>query len=81
MQHDKVYITGEAKSHCVLETERQLVERYADQPDMLRKLYFLKDCTSSVQHPLVDFDALAEEELTKMQERGVNVVVSTDAGL
>ncbi|HVB74956.1 MAG TPA: hypothetical protein VNE38_15495, partial [Ktedonobacteraceae bacterium] len=47
MQHDKVYITGEAKSHCVLETERQLVERYADQPDMLRKLYFLKDCTSS----------------------------------
>jgi len=81
MQHDKVYIAGEAKSHCVLETERQIVEHYANQPDMLRKLYFLKDCTSSVQHPTIDFDALAEEELAKMQEGGVNVVVSTDSGL
>ena len=24
MKHDKVYVVGEAKSHCVLETERQL---------------------------------------------------------
>ena len=79
MQHDKVYIAGEAKSHCVLETERQIVEHYANQPEMLRKLYFLKDCTSSVQHPVIDFDALAEEELAKMRERGVNVVLSTDS--
>jgi hypothetical protein len=57
------------------------VEHYANQPDMLRKLYFLKDCTSSVQHPVIDFDALAEEELAKMRERGVNVVMSTDATL
>jgi nicotinamidase/pyrazinamidase len=81
MQHDKVYIAGEAKSHCVLETERQIVEHYANQPDMLRKLYFLKDCTSSVQHPTINFDALTEEELAKMQERGVNVVISTDSAL
>ena len=79
MRHDHVYIAGEAKSHCVLETERQIVERYANQPEMLRKLYFLKDCTSSVQHPLIDFDTLAEEELARMGELGVNVVVSTDA--
>jgi nicotinamidase/pyrazinamidase len=79
MQHDKVYIAGEAKSHCVLETERQIVEYYANQPDMMRKLYFLKDCTSSVQHPVIDFDALAEEELARMQERGVNIVLSVDA--
>ncbi len=81
MQHDRVYIAGEAKSHCVLETERQIVEHYAKQPEMLRKLYFLKDCTSSVQHPTIDFDALAEEELAKMEECGVNVVVSTDSTL
>ena len=78
MRHDKVYIAGEAKSHCVLETERQIVEHFASQPQMLRKLYFLKDCTSSVQHPLIDFDALAEQELARMREQGVNVVVSTD---
>ncbi|HEU0001130.1 MAG TPA: hypothetical protein VFQ36_09545 [Ktedonobacteraceae bacterium] len=81
MQHDKVYIAGEAKSHCVLETERQIVEHYANQPDTLRKLYFLKDCTSSVQHPTIDFDALAEEELAKMRASGVNVVLSTDSSL
>ncbi len=81
MQHNKVYIAGEAKSHCVLETERQIVEHYANQPDMLRKLYFLKDCTSSVQHPTIDFDALAEEELAKMQESGVNVIESMDSAL
>lgn len=79
MQHDSVYIAGEAKSHCVLETERQIVERYASQPDALRKLYFLKDCTSSVQHPLIDFDALAEQELVRMGEQGVNIVLSRDA--
>jgi nicotinamidase-related amidase len=81
MQHDTVFIAGEAKSHCVLETERQIVEHYANQPDMLRKLYFLKDCTSSVQHSVIDFDALAEAELARMQDRGVTIVLSTDAGL
>lgn len=81
MRHDRVYIAGEAKSHCVLETERQIVDQYRGQPDMLHKLYFLKDCTSSVQHPLIDFDILAEQELERMQEQGVNIVVSTDAML
>ncbi|HLX57264.1 MAG TPA: hypothetical protein VKR83_09590 [Ktedonobacteraceae bacterium] len=81
MQHDKVYIAGEAKSHCVLETERQLVEHHANQPDMLRKLYFLKDSTSSVQHPTINFDTLAEEELAKMRVRGVNIVLSEDSVL
>ena len=77
MRHDRVYIAGEAKSHCVLETERQIVEHYADQPAMLDKLYFLKDCTSSVQHPLIDFDALAEQELARMGKQGVHIVEST----
>ncbi len=79
MQHDRIYIAGEAKSHCVLETERQLVTYLADQPDKLQKLYHLKDCTSSVQHPTIDFDALAETELAKMQQLGVHIVTSEDS--
>jgi len=78
MNHDKVYIAGEAKSHCVLETERQLVNRFGNQPEMLKKLHFLRDCTSSVQHPSIDFDALAEAELAEMERRGVQMVLSTD---
>jgi nicotinamidase/pyrazinamidase len=78
MKHDKVYVAGEAKSHCVLETERQLVGRFANAPEMLKRLHFLKDCTSSVQHPAIDFDALASTELAAMERQGVQVVLSTD---
>jgi len=78
MKHDKVYVAGEAKSHCVLETERQLVGHFANAPEMLKRLHFLKDCTSSVQHPTIDFDALADTELATMERQGVQVVLSTD---
>ncbi len=78
MKHDRVYIAGEAKSHCVLETERQLVNRFGNQPELLKKLHFLRDCTSSVQHPSFDFDAMAEAELAEMERRGVQMVLSTD---
>jgi nicotinamidase/pyrazinamidase len=78
MKHDKVYIAGEAKSHCVLETERQLVSRFGNQPGLMKRLHFLRDCTSSVQHPVIDFDALAQEELANMERLGVQMVLSTD---
>jgi nicotinamidase/pyrazinamidase len=76
MQHDKIYIAGEAKSHCVLETQRQLSAHLRDQP--LTRLHFLTDCASSVQHPTIDFDALAEEELALMKQRGARLVRSSD---
>ncbi|HEY3993715.1 MAG TPA: hypothetical protein VGM01_12670 [Ktedonobacteraceae bacterium] len=76
--HDRVYIAGEAKSHCVLETARQLVAYLSPQPELLKRLYILRDCISSVQHPAVDFDALAEQELSLMQQQGVRIVNSSD---
>jgi nicotinamidase/pyrazinamidase len=78
MRHDKVYVAGEAKSHCVFETGRQLLGRFAARPAMLERLHFLKDCSSSVQHPTIDFDALSEAELAAWQRQGVRVVLSTD---
>ena len=79
MQHDNIYIAGEAKSHCVLETERQLVDHFRDQPELLKRLYFLEDCTSSVQHPVVDFDTIANTSLTAMEQQGIHLVRSTTA--
>src|SRR6266700_2770094 len=79
MKHDRVYIAGEAKSHCVLETERQLVGRFGNQPELLKRLHFLRDCTSSVQHPVIDFDALAEAELAAMARQGVQMALSMDS--
>ena len=78
MRHDKVYIAGEAKSHCVLETVRQLAGHLSGQPELLKRLHLLTDCTSSVQHPAIDFNALADQELAALQERGVRMVKSVD---
>ncbi|TMC37187.1 MAG: hypothetical protein E6J31_13135 [Chloroflexi bacterium] len=78
MKHDRVYIAGEAKSHCVLETERQVVGRFGNQPELLKRLHFLRDCTSSVQHPTIDFDALANAELATMEQQGVQMVLSSE---
>ncbi len=76
MQHERVYIAGEAKSHCVLETARQLVAHLNTRPELLPRLHLLRDCTSSVQHPKIDFDALAERELELMQQKGVKIIRS-----
>jgi nicotinamidase/pyrazinamidase len=78
INHHRVYIAGEAKSHCVLESTRQIVGHFANRPELLSRLNILKDSTSSVRHPTVDFDAMAEEELGAMKQMGVNLVLSTD---
>jgi nicotinamidase/pyrazinamidase len=77
LQYERIYIAGEAKSHCVLESERQLVNYLRERPEQLRKLYFLRDCTSSVKHPSIDFDAQAERELGEMERLGVQMVQSS----
>jgi nicotinamidase/pyrazinamidase len=76
--HDKILIMGEAKSHCVLESIRQLVDFFHDQPDSLAKIYILEDCMSSVQHPDIDFETIANEEFEKFKKQGVAIVKSTD---
>ena len=77
--NDLIYVAGEAKSHCVIETMKQLIAHFKNQPEVIRKIRFLSDCTSSVQHPAVDFDTLANTELAKMASLGVQMVKSTDA--
>jgi len=77
-QNDLIYVAGEAKSHCVLATMKQLVSYFSGQPDVIRKIRFLMDCTSSVVHPLVDFEAIAQAELATMAKLGVQLVTSTD---
>lgn len=75
---DAVFIAGEAESHCVLETVEDLVEEFGNQPEVLRKIYFLRDCTSPVQHPEIDFHTLAAARLAEFEALGVNFIASTD---
>jgi len=78
--HDEIWVAGEAKSHCVLEAMKTLVDYFGqNQPDVLERILFLMDCTSSVVHPQVDFDAIAEAELKTMAENhGIQLIESTD---
>ncbi len=77
-QADVVVIAGEAESHCVLETVEDLVEDFGSQPEALQKIYFLRDCTSPVLHPDVDFHAIAQARFADFEKQGVNFINSTD---
>ncbi|HNS01069.1 MAG TPA: hypothetical protein PKM78_01650 [Anaerolineae bacterium] len=78
---DLIVVAGEAMSHCVLETMEDLVETFEGRPEMLRKLALLRDCTSSVLHPQIDFHALAEARLAEFEQMGVRMALSTEVDL
>jgi nicotinamidase/pyrazinamidase len=78
-KHDKILVLGEAKSHCVLESIRQMVEFFKDKPKTLSKIYVIEDCMSSIKHPEIDFEAIAENELEIFRKKGINIVKSTDS--
>ena len=75
---DQVVIAGEAESHCVLETLADIVEAFGAKPGALEKIYFLRDCSSPVVHPDVDFHALAMEQFALFANQGVNFIDSVD---
>lgn len=77
-QYDLIYVAGEAKSHCVMETMKQMLSYFSSQPEVIAKIRFLMDCTSSVAHPTIDFEALAMADLKDMEKKGVVMVTSQD---
>ncbi len=76
--YDFLIIAGEAESHCVLETAEDLVEVFRDRPDQLARIILLKDCTSPVVHPEVDFHAIAQERFADYEKLGLRFISSTD---
>ncbi|HYO87976.1 MAG TPA: cysteine hydrolase family protein [Candidatus Limnocylindrales bacterium] len=76
--YDRIYIAGQAKSHCVLETVASMMRYFKDRPDTISKIRVLMDCTSSVAHPEIDFDVMADEALAVYAERGLTLANSTD---
>lgn len=77
--YDVVYMAGQAKSHCVLETVTSLVRYFGERrPEFIGKWRLLADCTSSVAHPDIDFDALADEQLSRFEKLGLQRVTSAD---
>lgn len=75
---DYILIAGEAKSHCVLETVEDLVEEYADRPDILGRICVLADCTSPIIHPGIDYETITKRHFEDFARKGIRIARSTD---
>ena len=76
--YDLIYLAGQAKSHCVLETVTSFMRYLGDDPEAIGKLRLLEDCTSSVQHLQIDFEVIANQTYAGFREHGLQLVQSTD---
>lgn len=72
-------IAGQASSHCVASSIMDLLEYILEQsPDLAKKVYILRDCTSPVVIPgIVDFTPQADAAFAKFQNAGMHLVDST----
>lgn len=73
---DVIFIAGEALSHCVANTVRDVANEFGD--ENIRKMVLLTDCTSPVQSPFVDFKKVADDFVAEMVARGMRTALSTE---
>ncbi|MDR1032656.1 MAG: hypothetical protein LBL84_01440 [Candidatus Nomurabacteria bacterium] len=76
-EFDRVVIAGEAASHCVAESCRQILEYFQGRPEVIQKISFLEDCAS----PVVGYEQLAADALAEFAAKGVQLVKSTEFSL
>lgn len=73
---DMIAITGQALSHCVANTVRDIADNFSDQ-SFVQKLVLIRDTCSPVPAvPGVDFPAIAEGFVKEMVARGMQVTTS-----
>ena len=77
-KYDKIIIGGEAKSHCVLESVRQILEHYEDRPEVTSKIHVLENCMSLIQ----GFEQITENAFEEFKIKyKINIVKSQDLKL
>lgn len=72
-QSDVVGIAGEARTHCVANTVRDIADSFMDQSH-IAKLVFLTDAASDIP----GFENYAEKFLQEMRRRGMRFATTTD---
>ncbi len=86
MSFDRVYVFGQAKSHCVLSTLRDMRDHITRiDPKLLGRIFILEDATSPVPPPPIDplpsaldFPRIATKAFAELRAAGMNVVKTTD---
>lgn len=77
-EYDKIYVAGEASSHCVLASVEQILEYYADNKEMTSRLTLLVDCMS----PIAGFDASTMARFQELRDKyGVSLEQSINVKL
>jgi nicotinamidase-related amidase len=79
-QNDRVIIAGQAKSHCVAWTVDDLLNQILMQdPQLVKRVYLLEDCTSPVVVPgVIDYSDQADAAYQRFANAGMHLVRSTD---
>ena len=87
LEYDRVYVFGQAKSHCVLATLKDIRE-YIQQndPSLAERIYVLEDAMSPVPPPPIDplppsldFPRIASEGIEEFRRAGFHIVKTSDA--
>lgn len=47
-KYDEIYVVGEAASHCLMESVKQIAEHFVNRPEVTQKITVLEDCTSPI---------------------------------
>lgn len=74
-QFDLIYVTGQARSHCVLETMNSTVRYFGNKPEVIQKLRFINDATSSIP----GFEQPTEAAIQGFAAQGVKLVNAADS--
>lgn len=80
LEFDKIIIAGQAKSHCVAWSIEDLwLQSIAHDPEFVKKIVLLEDCSSPVVVPgVIDFTEAAEAAYRRFADAGMRVVKSGD---
>ena len=74
-ESSRVFVCGQALSHCVNFTVRDLVASLDDDDDALASISILRDCTSAVP----GFEDAGDKFLDDVRRKGLRVVTTRDA--
>lgn len=73
--YDEIYVVGEAASHCLMESVRQIAEEYATRPEITSKITILEDCTS----PIMGFEQATRDAFDMFKRTyGIKFAKSTE---
>ncbi len=78
-EYDTIYVAGQAKSHCVLESVGSMMHYFDDRLEVIQKIHILEDAMSSVQSPDVDFEQIATDTFARFAEHGLNLTNTREA--